>query len=480
MDGSTGDGATDPRDSRRRRAVHVLFLLLTVGISIAFVGAATKRASRNTLWLDEAHALQQSRRGESYGQLWVKGPAGQMSPAPLSYVFEKILDDARGATRYFGLSPFAYYRLSSIAATALLGLAACLAVWTRIRRSEPGVYALQALLMTASLGAFYFQYDVYHYASEMRPYALWNSLWFLALVLATCRAAPALQSVVLTLAALTATATIMQLFALGAALVLVHKMEGAGWKATLIAGLKVLLAPALVAAYYSLRTEQWTFESYGSGIGFLKFWLRSCFGFWVITLGACALVWSRRSLRPQAIGPTAMVALLLLGPVAYFAASQKGMVYSPRHYLYWGLAWPAALATLALAAPTVLAGRGRNLKIAGCILVMAVAALNVAGGMKRRVKEYPEGRSRPDFLAVGSETGDLLRKERPSFIRHDPAMDPVLAYNLRLVAEWIPVRFPDARPSDRELWIRESGPRLDAQITSEPLPDNLARIPVAR
>jgi hypothetical protein len=472
------DNSAEKRDCRRRRMVHFVFVILATSLAIVFVAAGLKRASRSTLWLDEVHALQQSRRGESYGRLLVRGPAGQMSPAPLSYVFEKILDDVRRPARYLGLSPFAYYRLFSIGPTALLGLLACFVVWTRIRRNAPGVYALQALLMAGSLGAFYFQHDVFHYATEMRPYALWNSLWFLALVLSTCRCSPPIQAVVLTLTAMAATATVLQIFALGLALAIVMRMEGAEWKKTFGQGLEILLVPSIVALYYSLRTAQWSFETYGSWSGFLKFWLRSAFGFWIITGAACALVWAKRDLRRYAVGPTAMILLLLVGPVAFFAASQKGMVYSPRHYMYWGLAWPAALMVLALAAPAVLAGRARNLRIAACILVVAVAALNITGGLKRRVKEYPPGRAGTAFLQAGSEIREFLRTERPAFIRHDPAMDPVLVYNLQLLAEWIPVSFPGAHSSGREVLIRQRGTELVAVILKEPASNDLARIPV--
>lgn len=138
MMNSTASRVPLNRDCRRRRAVHCLFLILVVSLAIAFVGAGLKRASRSTLWLDEVHALQQSRREESYERLLVRGPAGQMSPAPLSYVFEKILDGVRRPMRFLGISPFTYYRLSSICATALLGLIACFVVWTRIRKNAPG------------------------------------------------------------------------------------------------------------------------------------------------------------------------------------------------------------------------------------------------------------------------------------------------------------------------------------------------------
>lgn len=400
-----------------------------------------------------------------------------MSPAPLSYVFEKMLDDLRAPTRYFGLSPFAYYRVASIGATALLGLIACFAAWTRIRKNETGVYALQAVLLVGSLGTFYFQHDVFHYATEMRPYALWNSLWFLALVLSTCRFAPGLQAGVLTLAALAATATVLQIFALGAAFLLVTRMEGSDWKTTLVGGLKIVLVPSIVALYFSMRTGQWAYETYGSWSGFLWFWVRSALGFWVISAAACALVWSKRPLWRYATGPTTLVVLLILGPVAFYAASQKGMVYSPRHYIYWGLAWPVALMVLSLAAPTVLAGRLRNLKVAGCILAMGLAAVNVTGGLKRRVKDYPPGRARPTFLEAGGEVRESLRAERPACIRYDPAIDPVMAFNLRLLAEWIPVAFPDARVSARELLIRQSGSVLVATL-GESFSEDLAKIPI--
>jgi hypothetical protein len=464
--------------SEASKWLHAIFFFLAVLLAIVFIEAGLKRASRNTLWLDEAHALEQSRREDSYGRLLLHGPARQMSPAPLGYVFEKGLDDIREATRYFGLTPFAYYRLASIGATASLGLLACFVIWTRIRKNEPGICFLQALLTLGSLGAFYFQHDVFHYAAEMRPYALWNSLWFLALVVSTCRCAWPMQAMVLTLTALSATAAVLQIFALGLASALVIMGAGAGWKKSTREILQIFAVPSIVALYFSLRTSHWAFETYGSWPGFLKFWLRSSFGLWLVTGMAAALAWFKRPLWHYATGPTAMVALLLLGPVAFFAASQKGMVYSPRHYMYWGMAWPVALMVLALAAPSLVAGRRRHLKIAACVLVMAVAVLNTASTLQRRVKEHPPGRFRPAFLETGSAIAGFLKEERPAFIRHDPAMDPVLAFNLQLLAEWIPVSFPHAKPSSRQLLMRESGPELVGSIV-ESASDDLAKIRVS-
>src|SRR4029079_2034365 len=142
--------------------------------------------------------------------------------------------------------PQGYHRLPSIVLTAGLAAAGVLAVSLQFTREAVEIRLAQQVLAASALALYLFNPIVHHYASEVRPYAFWNTLWFLALALVlNPKPRAALLGPVLTLMSFSATATCFQLAALGTAFLIVAKEQGRPWKEVVRDGLAVFLVPTL-------------------------------------------------------------------------------------------------------------------------------------------------------------------------------------------------------------------------------------------
>ena len=465
----------------RARVATGLFLISTLALLSLFLVLQVRRSGSVTLWLDETHSLLANSRGQSAAELLTSGARSQGSPAPLTYLLEKALDRMRVPAGYLGLSYAGYYRIVSIAATGLLGFGAALLVVRRRLRDPAGMPAIQLFTCACALAAFYFNLTVYEYASESRPYALWNSLWFLALAAALDRPVrPWLIGGVMTLVALTATASCFQILAMAVALGLASKAEGKTWKAAISEVALILALPAVVGIYYALRAgmHSWTGEEYGTWPRFLKFWLRTHGVTWLVTLAVAAAAWSRPTLRKHSTPLTAMLILLLLGPLIYGLTRAHGFFYHPRQYVYHALTVPVALLAVAAMWPTLIGERRRGLKTA----LLAVACLLAVGLNVSRVvrrAELPKGTLALELLQPGCSFAALLATERPRALWYEESMSHDLKDNLTLLAEWIDVRRARLPRGVRDARLYEREGRLVAEVDGSPPTATWSRIPLA-
>ncbi len=194
--------------------------ILMAALAAIWVSVATREAAHRPLWLDEVYGLDQSIRNVSFAQLFINGALGQGSPSPLDYVLVKCLDRVRSEVRYLGLEPHVYFRLIAMLSTLIAGVCAFqMAMRPGGREATGRARALVTVLAVCAMLSLVLDPMIFHFAGEVRPYALWTACWFLAAgsFLWQGRNARGWQFVLLVALSLTATASVFQLVALGAA-----------------------------------------------------------------------------------------------------------------------------------------------------------------------------------------------------------------------------------------------------------------------
>ncbi len=433
------------------RTTAALWLGL-LALSAAFVVLEVRQAAALPFSGDEGVGLVDHMRPVSYGELLLRGAPNESSPAPLFHLAQKALDAAGASVGYLGLGPNVYLRLVSMTATLLLGLAACALLWSVLRRR--GLADGQAaLLVLFVLAAFLFQTRVFHYASRMRAYALWNSLTFASLVVLALVPRARVRLVVLSLLAFSASASAFQIVAFAAA-----------WFATTRsrrpADLASFALPLVIASWYALRTRHdWGFagEEFGTWSRFLGFWALRAAPLWFCAGAAYLLARRHEALRPAAVAPLSLLLLMALGPLIYWVTRERNFFFTPRQYLYYGLATPVLVMVLAL-------GR-REIRIrpawivAACALVIGVQSYDTV----KRIRPALGPMSGPAVDRLG-----LLRDRAPRTLAHPPGLTYDRALNVQFLREWLASRSPG--PGEGCVHLEGDGETVAAVATGEPPP----------
>jgi hypothetical protein len=459
---------------------------LLVLLTGAFGMAALRIAPYKAFWLDEYHSLDASIRSARLGQLIVAGAQGQGSPAPLDYLLVKGLDGARAAVRYFGLQPAAYYRLVAFAATLIPAfLVGSIARSRWDFQSPPGIF-VSSLILFAVFAGLYRAMST-RYIVEMRPYAMWQGLWYLALV---CFFSPrrlrAASVPVLCLLAFTATASLFQILALCVSFAAVRLALGDGQKQVAQEAACLFAAPACISLYYCLRTEHWPYQAaeYGTWPTFLMFW---CSKHNVLVLvssvAATALAWHQPRTRAFAVPGLATAVLYLMGPFIFFLTRRQGFFFASRQYFYYELAFPIFFLTVARCYPALVPswrpGRLATLRTAVLAFAAFVAIRYCATGLAWVADAFhPRDHGIGVFVDPRGEVRKLLDSELPlAFVVSD--RERSASANTRMVADWLPVQYPNL-PQGRQVVLLWSFPQDRAEVVcvSARLPSGGEAIPV--
>jgi hypothetical protein len=436
------------------------FFALLGALTLYFLVLGIVRADRTTLRGDEVVGVLLNRSDGGLGDLVVRGEVNQISPAPLFYIVHLAANASKSALNYLGLTPPGYYRLPSLLFTAGLGVAAALLVALRLRRNQTG--AVPYLLVLCAVAAFWFHPKAFAFAGTARPYALWNGLWFLAAALLLWRPAPGIAAVVvLSLLATSATASCFQIFALGIALVVLRRIEGRPMRAILREGALLLALPALLSAYYAIRSRPFDMDERDTGeaaVGFLKFWLVTNLPAWIAGGLACGVTLSRPKLREYALPALAFSALVLLMPLVFGLAHYKGYASPSRQYIWTTTGVPLLLFIAALGWAEI-----RTWRLVPGVSVLAGIGLAVglAGFTPWR---FPRRNDSRDLacLQPGSPLMALLQKERPGSLIFPRSLGTIEGYNLFLIAEWIDIRYAERPKGIAAVAFADEGGRLEA------------------
>lgn len=440
------------------------FFVALTGLASFFLALGIVRADRTTLRGDECLGILQNRADPGALDLLLRGKPVQISPAPLYYIVHQIANAARAKVGYLGLSPSGYYRLPVLLLSAGLGVAAAIVVALRVRRTQPG--AMPLVLVLCAIAVFWFQPKSFAFAGLARPYGLWNGLWLLALALLLFRPKPGIAAVVLSLTAATATGSCFQILALGIALVVVRRVEQRPWKDVLREGALLLGAPALIAAYYALRSPPFDMddrEPAEAASDFLKFWLITNLTTWAAAAQACALTLSRPKLRDYALPAAALAALVLLMPLIFGLTRLKGYTSPSRQYIWTGTAIPLLMMLGALAWSELRIRRTWGaLAIVIALFFLAYTPLKL--GPRKDSREL--ACLRPD-----SDLMRLLKVEKPRTLRVRDSMKAIEQSNVFFIGEWIDVRYGDRLRGPQDILFADDHGRLEAKRSPMPYPD---------
>ncbi len=326
------------------------FAFFTLCLSILFITQAFQAAEKKDFWTDEDMTLNITlTRG--YLDTLLKGAKTQGSPAPLEYLGLRLLNQIKPFVRSFGLPFNIYYRLNSIFYTAISGLIVMGLVINSDRhlffnkRRNQKIGACHYLLLLAALALYYFMPQNFHFSVEMRPYALWNSLWMVSMVLFLFyEERKVLLSVCLTFLAMTATASVFQLSAFAASFLFVKLLHKEKLGDVLKSGLKIFIIPTIICLYYVLGTTQtWNYGKSERYWGeFFYFWTTRERIFLLPSLGLVLASVSKK-FQNHIIVFLTMLVLYLISPCINYITMAKGFFFSPRQYRYYDLIYPLFL-----------------------------------------------------------------------------------------------------------------------------------------
>lgn len=201
----------------RKMIISTVFIAGLICLTSVYFGKSLQSAATKAVFKDEPTTVEAA-QNDSFLSMLINGVSGQYSPAPFDYMLFKVFYHVQPLVKSFGLSDIAYGRLYVLFFTTLSGF--LIGLWAHIfnfRRNENwAVLAAQSALILLAVWAYFFTPSNFYYATLMRPYGMWNVLWFSALMvfMMTGRLNWGLWALFL-MAAMTSTATLFQIFAFG-------------------------------------------------------------------------------------------------------------------------------------------------------------------------------------------------------------------------------------------------------------------------
>lgn len=325
------------------RFISVFFLISLFIISYRYFIITFKNAEIKDFWIDEEWSLEHT-ADKSYINLLVYGARGQGSLAPLDYIALRFLNQIKWPLHSLGLPPNIYFRLNSIFFSYSSGLIAVLLLFSFIRENTVNyiIFGLQAILLLLGVMAYYFWYFNLKFAIEARPYALWNSLWFLVLVTFLLKKRFNIPIMILmSLLAMSATASIFQLTCFLFSFVTVRLLDQEELKKVFRVIIKYFSIPIAISLYYILaQNQKFSFGNFEDNLmQFFKFWLeKEKVPF--LSISGILMTIFLKEWRSLTIVFTTMFLLYITSPLTNYIVLSKGFFFSSRQYLYYDLIYP--------------------------------------------------------------------------------------------------------------------------------------------
>ncbi|MEK7760933.1 MAG: hypothetical protein AAB433_05090 [Nitrospirota bacterium] len=315
-----------------------LLSLWFLSVGIVFLFSQMHASSKKAFWLDESYAMTHMVRAQTYQSMIAQGLTKQGSPAPLDYLALKAWDSLRRTTGFMEQIPdLTYYRLPALIYTLIPYLLMCTVVVRKVIHAEsrPIVISIVSLSILIPFSYLYMN-EINYYAREMRPYALWNALFSVSLILTILRTRGIWLAPILVLLSLTATAALFQLLSLCAATITCGILAGEQKKQVWQEAAGLFAAPIILSIFYCLKVEQYGYDA-PTWSDFAHFYVRklSTCGFLTIVLIAASF---HQAMRRQAAAILALLIMFSLGPVVFWLTLQKGFFFTSRQYLYYDLA----------------------------------------------------------------------------------------------------------------------------------------------
>ncbi len=357
-------------------------------ISIFFLSRMEFAAEKH-MWIDENNSVKQTLRKTTYTQFLLGQAVKQGSPAPLDYLFHKFMDANRNNVKWLNLTPNVYYRLVPNTITTVSAFLVFLLLLFDIIKStaKPWVKSVQIILLAFVPVVFLFQPFVAYYAAEMRPYALWNCLYFLVLTAILCdfRRRWVLRGLLILLA-FSATAALFQMLTLTcAAMIITFINEEKRLKPAFIKTAKDFCAPLLISLFYCFKSGTWHYP-------YEVHWVDAFFAFFnhhsiiipmmLLLIIAC---FARKEARHYVVVPAGYLLLFLITPLIFVSIIIKGYFYSDRLFLYLSLTNAIFLVTVIKCLPVYVRDI-ESKRLIGLIMI-AVLILGASFVSRRKMPE---------------------------------------------------------------------------------------------
>lgn len=297
-------------------------------------------ADNKGFWLDERYSLKNTVQAHTYMGLLAKGAAlTEFSPAPLDYLFVKMLDDIKPAVHSFGTSDKVYYRLWANVVMVFSGL---VVVWLLagdiVRSPVSGQVRIFQLLLLLFLPLIYlYRPMTYHYAAEVRPYSLWFALWFITIAACSLsRISKFFLALCLSLLAMTMSGSVFQILSVAMAYLSVQWLRN-GWKQALKDALQVSIVPLVLVVFYAYPAQYGHMSDEPRAHAWQRFyelWGHDLFIIPMLLVAIVSLSFSKRT-QPMITGPLAVLIVFLMGPAIFTLTLDRGYFFTERQYIYY-------------------------------------------------------------------------------------------------------------------------------------------------
>ena len=338
------------------RWIAYLGVISILTISGMFVFSAIKISYSKDFGRDETFGLEGTVQRQSYKLFLTWGARGQGSASPLDYIFIKALDEMWQKS-FSNIPHNVYYRLNSIFwdLTAGLLVAFLFFIYFYRKTENSWILVMQLGLICMALFIFYFKSYNMHFATQMRPYALWNSLGFVMLGIFMLRGASIWVLVAGVLLAFTSSGALLQIPALAFCRFLLRIVDQESVVDALKETLAIFTLPVLVAGYYASHADKFIYVTTPADYQkytdeFYSFWKSKGRIPLVSGIGILLTIWNRQWRGCTAVFLMTFL-LYWLAPVINKNILSSGFFFTSRQYLYLDLIYPFFLLMLALVLP---------------------------------------------------------------------------------------------------------------------------------
>lgn len=343
------------------KKIVILAVLAIILISLFFLTKSVQSARNTAFWKDEEFALASiANDGVTVLDLFLHGAVEQASPAPLDYIFLKILYKIKAPLGWMEISDLVYYRLSSILSTVIMGFFAALMVLRAVMRNSLNnkglILYLQIAAILLGVVSFLFWPTTRSFVVQMRPYSLWNALWLSLLTGILINGRFTKTSIlIMVLLAMSATGSLFQLLSLGLGFLIAKRFSRIPGKWEILYCVKNLIIPIAIVAFYTIgKSLRWEYGNFSGYLhDFFVFWL-SKEKIPILSLLGIVLAWRKEKFISQAIVFLTMLILYLIAPVINLIVLSRGIFFTSRYYIYFDLIYPICFFGLALGLPDII------------------------------------------------------------------------------------------------------------------------------
>lgn len=367
--------------------LNILFIASYLFIVVAFFLSQFVESSQKSLWGDETYSLQYCIRNHGYFDILLNGAQPQGSPAPLDYLACKFLDQIKEKVSYLGMTPEVYFRLFANLVTIFSILVIMFLFKKEIFLSKEiiQVKAAQLFLLLCLPIVFLFTWQVYYYAAEMRPYALWTSLFLTVLAVSLLDLkSNRLFFATLILLSLSATAAIFQLNAIASAYFIVRFIQKDNFKDISKKAVRLFAIPYFIVIYYCLRVGKMGFEG-GDWGDFFELWNHKAILIptMMVIIALCLI---KEENRRYSLASLSLLILFIMGPVIFWVTRLKGFFFADRQFIYYELARPVFILTAIKCIPAYVRNIKSRFAIAAVLLVFCFLGAALTFNAKRLIR----------------------------------------------------------------------------------------------